>query len=142
MALLMVSVIGNAFGLSYWQDNRTRQRAAQNRNASVASRKQTAATTKKAATAAGKPGITAQPILADEDTIPDSLLHTRWPVQRTQPISTGDLYQSPLDLQRPDNMKYHVEYNDTLDRYVIGNKLGGAWLSAPIMMTPNLLPMT
>ena len=25
MALLMVSVIGNAFGLSYWQDNRTRQ---------------------------------------------------------------------------------------------------------------------
>ena len=79
MALLMVSVIGNAFGLSYWQDNRTRQRAAQNRNASAASRKQTAAT------AAGKPGITAQPILADEDTIPDSLLHTRWPVQRTQP---------------------------------------------------------
>lgn len=136
MALLMVSVIGNAFGLSYWQDNRTRQRAAQNRNASAASRKQTAATKKKAATAAGKPGITAQPILADEDTIPDSLLHTRWPVQRTQPISTGDLYQSPLDLQRPDNMKYHVEYNDTLDRYVIGNKLGGAWLSAPIMMTP------
>ena len=136
MALLMVSVIGNAFGLSYWQDNRTRQRTAQNRNASAASRKQTAATTKKAATAAGKPGITAQPILADEDTIPDSLLHTRWPVQRTQPISTGDLYQSPLDLQRPDNMKYHVEYNDTLDRYVIGNKLGGAWLSAPIMMTP------
>ena len=136
MALLMVSVIGNAFGLSYWQDNRTRQRAAQNRNASAASRKQTAATTKKAATAAGKPGITAQPILADEDTIPDSLLHTRWPVQRTQPISTGDLYQSPLDLQRPDNMKYHVEYNDTLGRYVIGNKLGGAWLSAPIMMTP------
>ena len=52
MALLMVSVIGNAFGLSYWQDNRTRQRAAQNRNASAASRKQTAATTKKAATAA------------------------------------------------------------------------------------------
>ena len=40
MALLMVSVIGNAFGLSYWQDNRTRQRAAQNRNASAASRKQ------------------------------------------------------------------------------------------------------
>ena len=69
MALLMVSVIGNAFGLSYWQDNRTRQRAAQNRNASAASRKQTAATTKKAATAAGKPGIMAQPILADDDTI-------------------------------------------------------------------------
>mgnify|MGYP000190302861 CR=1 FL=1 len=74
------------------------------------------------------PGITAQPILADEDTIPDSLLHTRWPVQRTQPISTGDLYQSPLDLQRPDNMKYEVEYNDTLGRYINGNKLGGAWL--------------
>ncbi len=58
----------------------------------------------------------------DEDTIPDSLLHPRWQIQKTQPYSLSDLYQSPLDLQRPDNMKYQVEYNDTLDRYVIGNR--------------------
>ena len=84
-----------------------------------------------------KQSITAQPIMADEDTIPDSLLHTRWKIQRTVPITVGDLYQSPLDLQRPENMKYHVEYNDTLDRYVIGNRMGNTWLSTPIMMTPD-----
>ena len=66
-----------------------------------------------------------------------SLQDGRWPVQRTQPISILDLYQSPLDLQRPENLKYQVEYNDTLDLYFIGNKMGNTWISAPIMMTPK-----
>ena len=80
---------------------------------------------------------TAQPVQLDEDTIPDSLLHTRWQIQRTQPYSLGDLYQSPLDLKRPDNLQYQVVYNDTLDRYIIGNRMGSTWLSAPIMLTPK-----
>lgn len=80
---------------------------------------------------------TVQPVQLDEDTIPDSLLHTRWQIQRTQPYSLSDLYQSPLDLKRPDNLQYQVVYNDTLDRYIIGNRMGSTWLSAPIMLTPN-----
>ena len=80
---------------------------------------------------------TAQPMQLDEDTIPDSLLHTRWQIQRTQPYSLSDLYQSPLDLKRPDNLQYQVVYNDTLDRYIIGNRMGSTWLSAPIMLTPK-----
>lgn len=80
---------------------------------------------------------TAQPVQLDEDTIPDSLLHTRWQIQRTQPYSLSDLYQSPLDLKRPDNLQYQVIYNDTLDRYIIGNRMGSTWLSAPIMLTPK-----
>lgn len=80
---------------------------------------------------------TAQPVQLDEDTIPDSLLHTRWQIQRTQPYSLSDLYQSPLDLKRPDNLQYQVVYNDTIDRYIIGNRMGSAWLSAPIMLTPK-----
>lgn len=80
---------------------------------------------------------TAQPVQLDEDTIPDSLLHTRWQIQRTQPYSLNDLYQSPLDLKRPDNLQYQVVYNDTLDRYIIGNRMGSTWLSAPIMLTPK-----
>lgn len=80
---------------------------------------------------------TAQPMQLDEDTIPDSLLHTRWRIQRTQPYSLSDLYQSPLDLKRPDNLQYQVVYNDTLDRYIIGNRMGSTWLSAPIMLTPK-----
>lgn len=78
---------------------------------------------------------TAQPVQLDEDTIPDSLLHTRWQIQRTQPYSLSDLYQSPLDLKRPDNLQYQVVYNDTLDRYIIGNRMGSTWLSAPLMLT-------
>lgn len=80
---------------------------------------------------------TAQPVQLDEDTIPDSLLHTRWQIQRTQPYSLSDLYQSPLDLKRPDNLQYQVIYNDTLDRYIIGNRMGSTWLSAPLMLTPK-----
>ena len=80
---------------------------------------------------------TAQPVQLDEDTIPDSLLHTRWQIQRTQPYSLSDLYQSPLDLKRPDNLQYQVVYNDTIDRYIFGNRMGSTWLSAPIMLTPK-----
>ena len=80
---------------------------------------------------------TAQPMQLDEDTIPDSLLHTRWQIQRTQPYSLSDLYQSPLDLKRPDNLQYQVIYNDTIDRYIIGNRMGSTWLSAPLMLTPK-----
>ena len=73
--------------------------------------------------------------LVEEDTIPDSLLHTRWKIQRTMPITLNDLKQNGMDLKRPDNLKQDVVYNDTLDRYVIGTKMGGSYLFAPIMMT-------
>ena len=137
MALLAVIVVGNAIAVPYLQDNRTRNR--QRNTTSQKAQDDKNSTSAKGTNTPGKGnnGITTQPLLSDEDSIPDSLLHPRWPIQRTQPITVSDLYQSPLDLQRPDNMKYQVEYNDTLDRYVIGNKLGNTWLSAPIMMTPD-----
>ena len=140
MALLAIFIVGNAIAVPYLQDNRTRNRQ---RNASS---QQVSADGKQAAgkganasgkNANGKNAITAQPIFADEDSIPDSLLHPRWPIQRTQPITLSDLYQSPLDLKRPDNLQYQVVYNDTIDRYIIGNRMGSTWLSAPIMLTPK-----
>ena len=139
MALLLTSVIGNAIGLPYLQNDRTRNR---NQQSDISRQKKQGSQNRQNTQnsrngAAAKNGITAQPILSDEDSVPDSLLHPRWPVQRTQPITLSDLYQSPLDLQRPDNMKYQVEYNDTLDRYVIGNRLGNTWITAPIMLTPK-----
>ena len=139
MGLLMTTVFGNAVGLPFLQDNRTRNRNQQvnaQRNA-VGNNGKTSSNQDGDKQKNALKGVTAQPILADEDSIPDSLLHPRWPVQLTQPITLGDLYQSPLDLQRPENMKYQVEYNDTLDRYIIGNKMGNTWLSAPIMLTPS-----
>ena len=81
--------------------------------------------------------ISSQPILENEDSIPDSLLHPRWKIQRTLPITYSDLHQNPMDLKRPDNLKQEVQYNDTLGSYVFGNKMGNAWLNAPIMMTPE-----
>ncbi len=136
----MTTVVGNAVGLPFLQDDRTRNRTQQRggtpQQAVPSATKNNNHTSSQSGN--GKKGkVTAQPILADEDTIPDSLLHPRWPIQLTQPLSVGDLYQSPLDLRRPDNLKYQVEYNDTLDRYVVGNKIGNTWVSAPIMMTPQ-----
>ena len=79
--------------------------------------------------------ITAQPLLADDDSIPDSLLHPRWQIQRTLPITLDDLSQGAADLKRPDNLKQQVEYNDSIDRYVIGSKISDTYINAPVMMT-------
>ena len=69
-----------------------------------------------------------------QDTIPDSLLNPRWKIQRTTPITYDDLKQGTTDLKRPDNIKQEVVYNDTIDRYVIGTRMGKTWMAAPIMM--------
>ena len=74
-------------------------------------------------------------ITIQEDTIPDSLLHPRWKIQRTMPITYDDLGQGAADLDRPENLKQDVVYNDTLDRYVIGSKIGNTWVAAPVMMS-------
>ena len=82
-----------------------------------------------------KTEVKEQPILEEEEEIPDSLLHPRWAVQRTVPITEDDLQQGSADLQRPENMSQQVVYNDTLDRYVFGNKIAGTYVYSPIMMT-------
>lgn len=74
--------------------------------------------------------------LENED-IPDSLLHPRWKVQRTTPITYNDLQQGSYDLARPENLKQSVEYNDSLNMYIIGNKIGDTYITTPIMMTPD-----
>ena len=82
-----------------------------------------------------KNNVKAQPVLEEDDEIPDSLINLRWPVQRTVPIGEEDLQQGSADLQRPENLKMDVVYNDTLDRYIFGNRIGGSYVNAPIMMT-------
>ena len=77
-----------------------------------------------------------QIVIADED-IPDSLLNPRWRIQRTTPITEDDLRRGSADLNMPDNLKQNVVYNDTLDRYIIGSKIGDSYINAPIMMTPE-----
>ncbi len=80
----------------------------------------------------------AQPVLQVEDeTIPDSLLHSRWKIQKTAPIEVADLDSSALDLHFPTNIRQQVEYDDSLNVYKIGSKLGDSYLNAPILMTPE-----
>ena len=107
-----------------------RRAAAEQRRAADATQKQADAKNQKDTLA-----ITAQPLLADDDSIPDSLLHPRWQIQRTLPITLDDLSQGAADLKRPDNLKQQVEYNDSIDRYVIGSKISDTYINAPVMMT-------
>ena len=134
---LMVSTFSYALVMPYLQDNRTRKRTQNPANAQQKQLDKQAKNGEQDKGKSSKISVSAQPFKVEEDTIPDSLLNTRWKIQLTQPYSLSDLYQSPLDLQRPDNMKYDVVYNDTLNRFVIGNRMGNTWLSAPIMLTPE-----
>ena len=67
----------------------------------------------------------------------DSLLHPRWKIQKTAPVLVEDLDSSALDLKMPDNIRQTVEYNDSLNLYVIGSKIGDTYLNAPVIMTPE-----
>lgn len=85
-----------------------------------------------------KPAPKSQPKLsADEETIPDSLLHPRWRIKRTAPVTPADLDTSALDLHMPDNVKQQVEYDDSLNLYYIGSKIGDSYVNAPVLMTPE-----
>ena len=107
-----------------------RRAAAEQRRAADATQKQADAKNQNDTLA-----VTAQPLLADDDSIPDSLLHPRWQIQRTLPITLDDLSQGAADLKRPDNLKQQVEYNDSIDRYIIGSKISDTYINAPVMMT-------
>ncbi len=138
--LLVAIVASYAFAVPYRQDDRTRRAQRQQgvqRNG--ANQRQDDAQRQVGAqkNLPSKDSILAQPIIENEDTIPDSLLHPRWKIQRTMPITLNDLNQGAADLRRPDNLKQEVVYNDTINRYIIGSKIGDSYINAPVMMTPE-----
>lgn len=138
--LLVAVVASYAFAVPFRQDDRTRRAQRQQgvqRNG--ANQRQGAAQRQGGAqkNLPSKDSILTQPIIENEDTIPDSLLHPRWKIQRTMPITLNDLNQGAADLRRPDNLKQEVVYNDTINRYIIGSKIGDSYINAPVMMTPE-----
>lgn len=141
ITFLLVAVVASyAFAVPFRQDDRTRraqrqqgvQRNGANQRQGEAQRQGGAQKN-----LPSKDSILAQPIIENEDTIPDSLLHPRWKIQRTMPITLSDLNQGAADLRRPDNLKQEVVYNDTINRYIIGSKIGDSYINAPVMMTPE-----
>ena len=61
----------------------------------------------------------------------------RWKVQKTAPVEVADLDSSALDLRLPENIKQEVVYNDSINMYVIGSKIGDSYINTPILMTPE-----
>ncbi len=89
-------------------------------------------------TAKKKPAPKAQPKLAaQEEVIPDSLLDSRWKIKKTAPITYDDLDSLSTDLKTPDNVKQEVIYNDLLNVYYIGSKMGDSYLNTPVLMMPD-----
>lgn len=130
--LVMSTIVAYAMKQTPLRNAQQRRRAAiEQRNAAKAAQKQTVNNKNSKDSIA----IIAQPLLADDDSIPDSLLHPRWQIQRTLPITLDDLSQGAADLKRPDNLKQQVEYNDSIDRYIIGSKISDTYINAPVMMT-------
>lgn len=121
--LFAVNMANYALNAPVFQSDRTRQHTAGNNAAG----KDTA---KIAATDLSK-------LVIEDDTIPDSLLHPRWKIQRTVPITDDDLNKNVADLSFPSNITQEAVYNDTLNRYLIGSKMGDSYLSTPIAMTPE-----
>ena len=123
------------------QDDRTRatvrrQREGVHRNPKTGKQDDAAVNGhEKADTTKNKSGLSA--LVIEDENIPDSLLHPHWKVQRTTPVTLDDMKKRTADLGMPENIKQDVVYNDTLNRYFIGSRLGGGYLSTPIMMTPE-----
>lgn len=127
LLLLAVSVASYALTVPYPQDDLTRRTRTPQPPAPQGSRQDTAR----------RVTVVSPVIMVEDDTIPDSLLHPRWKIQRITPLTEQDLDKQAADLTLPDNIKQEVEYDDSLDRYFIGSRMGDGYLSTPIMMTPQ-----
>jgi len=87
---------------------------------------------------AKRPVPKAQPkSLNADETIPDSLLHPRWKIKRTAPLVHADLDSMVIDLKMPDNIKQQVVYDDSLNLYYVGSKIGDSYLNTHVLMTPG-----
>lgn len=127
MSLLVTTVAGYAFNSPAFQDDITRKQSAEKAGRGDDDKK---GDDKKNLP---KP----DEVIIEEDTIPDSLLHPRWKIQRITPVTEEDLDRNATDLGMPGNIKQEVVYNDTLNQYLIGSKMGDSYLSTPVAMTPE-----
>ena len=148
MVLLVICLTGYALALPFAQDDRGRRtvkRAQRNSNATINTPNTTPRPQQQRPASPNKP----QPedsllVIDNEDESASNTSNTQakpltpiWHVQPTTPTTYADLWQNAMDLKRPDNMKLGIEYNDTLDSYLLGTKWGRNYLGTPIMMTPQ-----
>ena len=73
----------------------------------------------------------------DKDRKQQQTEKSRWKIKKTAPVIVADLDSSALDLKTPDNIRQQVEYDDSLNLYYVGSKIGDSYLNAPVLMTPE-----
>ena len=81
--------------------------------------------------------LTTHSSFENRDEEPDSLIKARWRIQKTTPEEVADLDSSALDLHMPENIRQEVEYDDSLNVYRIGSRIGDSYLNTPILMSPE-----
>lgn len=127
-----------AFAMVMPQDN-NRNRANNNRQQSSGNNQKPTADEQQGANKTAKKDSLStrldEILVLEAEEIPDSLLHPRWQIQRTVPVTVDDLHQNSTDLKRPDNLEQKVEYNDSTNTYNFGYRIGGTYIDAPVSMT-------
>ena len=131
VGLLLPTMIWGSVAL---QDDKTRKNQTTKQQDNKAARQQDNKTTRQQDDKTTKKQAK-QPVSQADEEIPDSLLHPRWKIQRTTPITYDDFKSGTADLDAPENVEQKAEYNDTLDSYMIGSKMGNTWLAAPVIMS-------
>ena len=62
----------------------------------------------------------------------------RYSVKKTAPAyNEAELKQGTADLRDPENLEQKVEYDEKTGHYIIGTKMNGGYLNAPVLMTPE-----
>ena len=145
LVLFAASVASYAFDVPFLQDDKTRRNIPKRsdlnipnlRNADAQKKQGDKKNSDDKQNDNGRKKTEMLSVILDQDSIPDSLLHPRWKIQRTVPVTQDDLDRNATDLNLPDNIKQEVIYNDSLNRYYIGSKMGEGYLATPIVMTPD-----
>ncbi|MCF0208418.1 MAG: cell surface protein SprA, partial [Bacteroidaceae bacterium] len=124
------------------QDDKTTRRRLPGRNATAAANQQRQGNdnegqdVKKTINKAKNDSLLAlAQLIIDEEEIPDSLLHPRWPVQPTTATTYEDMEKRTADLLTPELLQQKAEYNDTLNFYSLGTKWGSGYLAAPYFLS-------
>ena len=145
LVLFAASVASYAFDVPFLQDDKTRRNIPKRSDLNIPNLRNADAQKKQGdkknsvdkQNGNGRKKTEMLSVILDQASIPVALLHPRWKIQRTVPVTQDDLDRNAADLNLPDNIKQEVIYNDSLNRYYIGSKMGEGYLSTPIVMTPD-----
>ena len=105
LVLFAASVASYAFDVPFLQDDKTRRNIPNLRNADAQKKQGDKKNSDDKQNDNGRKKTEMLSVILDQDSIPDSLLHPRWKIQRTVPITQDDLDRNAADLNLPDNIK-------------------------------------